>query len=109
MKHTSPKKKMGCLPWFGAGLLGIFFLAVGSLYTPYPIELVKAIRNKPEPEKKQPKPKPEQPAQPPKPEKPAEPEPVVVPVVETAAPWRPDNMFTMPDIVLPPFPPALPG
>lgn len=104
MKHTSPKKKMGCLPWFGAGLLGIFFLAVGSLYTPYPIELVKIIRNKPEPAKKQPKPTPEQPAQPPKPEKPAEPEPVV----ETSAPWRPDNMFTMPDIVLPPFPPALP-
>lgn len=104
MKHTSPKKKMGCLPWFGAGLLGIFFLAVGSLYTPYPIELVKIIRNKPEPAKKQPKPTPEQPAQPHKPEKPAEPEPVV----ETAAPWRPDNMFTMPDIVLPPFPPALP-
>lgn len=90
---------------FGVGLLGVMLLAAGSLYTPYPIELVKTLVGTTEPPKPEPTPKPE-PVAPGKPQ-PA-PEPVVAPVVETSAPWRPDNTFTMPDIVLPPFPPALP-
>lgn len=90
---------------FGVGLLGVMLLAAGSLYTPYPIELVKTLVGTTEP----PKPEPTLKSEPVAPGKPQPaPEPVVAPVVETSAPWRPDNTFTMPDIVLPPFPPALP-
>lgn len=102
--HTPKRKKMGCLPLFGGGVLAVLVLAAGSLYTPYPAELARLLlgREKVVKEPSAPKPvKEEKPQQ-------SSPEPVVVPVVETAAPWRPDNAFTMPDIVLPPFPPALP-
>ena len=104
MKSNSPKRKMKLFTWFRVGLLGVLVLAAGSLYTPYPQKLVSSLRGEtplpvlPPADKTPVAPLP--PA--------AEPETVVAPVVETAAPWRPDNSFTMPEIVLPPFPPALP-
>lgn len=107
MKQQSPNKKKGFRTWFGWGLLGVLALAAGSLYTPYPLQLARFCLSSPEPHKPV--------AQPPAPpavadadKKQPQSETVVAPVVETAAPWRPDNTFTMPDIVLPPFPPALP-
>lgn len=104
MKHQSLLKKKGCLSLFGGGVLGVLILAAGSLYTPYPVELARLILGgqKALPaEEGAPVTSSAEPVH-------TEPETVVAPVVETAAPWRPDNTFTMPDIVLPPFPPALP-
>ena len=87
-------------------LAGIGLLGVGSLYTPYPAQLVRALRGKQEPtvrvvekvvEKRV--------------EVPVEVR-VEVPVkVETAAAqqeWDPPKLLPMPEIQLPPFPPALP-
>lgn len=104
--HTPKKRKIGCLPLFGGGLLAVLVLAAGSLYTPYPLALVRVLKGGDKVEKA---PEPVSPAAPQaqKPESP-EPEPVVTPVVEPVASWKPDNTFAMPDIVLPPFPPALP-
>lgn len=104
--HTPKRKKMGCLPLFGGGVLALLVLAAGSLYTPYPAELVRVLQGR-DKEAKKPQVSAPKPAEAEKPQQ-VSPEPVVAPVVETAAPWRPDNAFTMPDIVLPPFPPALP-
>ncbi len=107
------KGRLGFVTWFKLGVLGSLFLAAGSLFTPYPAELVKALRDggeqveKPQPARprkkrvKRPKPQPAAPAQ----EGTAQAATTAEPVSE---PWAPEDSFAMPNIVLPPFPPALP-
>lgn len=82
--------------------LAIAGTGVGSLYTPYPAMLVKEIKGTAEPaikgetrHKSPPPPKPE-----------TEQLPVQTEIEPT--PWQPTNSFTMAEIHLPPFPPALP-
>lgn len=86
-------------------LLAIAALGAGSLYTPYPARLVRAWKGKPEPrivekivEKRV--------------EVPVEVRvevPVAVPVNSSAQQvWQPAQLMTIPEIQLPPFPPALP-
>ena len=95
--------------WWKLALLAIAALGAGSLYTPYPARLVRALREKPQPivrtvekvvEKRV--------------EVPVEVR-VEVPVERPAASgaptqqaWQPASLFPMPEIHLPPFPPALP-
>ncbi len=122
MKHADyrhrpgrSKSRLSFVTWFKLGLLGASFLAAGSLFTPYPAELVKAFRSggeqveKPQkPRRKRvrrPKPQPAEPQQ--KPAAPVE-TPPAEPVEAVAKPWNPVDSFAMPKIVLPPFPPALP-
>lgn len=107
------KHKIKIFTWFRGGLLLVLLLAAGALYTPYPAELVKAItadekapRKK---KKKRTKPQPveqqsasQSPALPSLPAGDDEDEDVEV------EPWAPEDSFAMPQIVLPPFPPALP-
>ncbi len=114
-RHRSARKRLSFFTWFKLGVLASCFLAAGSLFTPYPAELVKALRADDEQvEKKQQKPRRKRHKRPiakPAPvqqssaegtETPATPEPLV------AEPWSPQDRFEMPEIVLPPFPPALP-
>lgn len=90
-------------------LVALAAVAAGSLYTPYPAMLVRALRSAPKPEIRVV-------------EKIVE-KRVEVPVeviVETPTPptkgedgvslrnWQPSELAPMPDICLPPFPPALP-
>ncbi len=113
-RHRTGRKRLTFLTWFKLGVLASCFLAAGSLFTPYPAELVKALREggeqvgkeeKPDkPRRKRPRRKKNQtpaPAQTPA-EGEASPEPLV------SEPWNPQESFTMPAIELPPFPPALP-
>ncbi len=104
--------------WFKLGVLASCFLAAGSLFTPYPALLVKALREGGEqadaaqqkggekqekPERKRPKrQKPQA-----KPQTPAV-EAVAASSELVVEPWSPQDSFSMPKIELPPFPPALP-
>ncbi len=137
MRHAAFRHRLGrsrrlsFVSWFKLGVLGACFLAAGSLFTPYPAELVKAIRGGEgeQVEKAQEKGKkkrarrvkPQTAAPPPAASEaeapaaaepvsppPAAPAPPPVPVEPVAEPWSPDDSFEMPKIVLPPFPPALP-
>lgn len=91
---------------FHLSFLAIAGVGVGSLYTPYPAMLVKELKAHSAPaasdtpvkqEKKQVTP-------------PPTPEAEQLPVQNTIepTPWQPSNSFTMAEIHLPPFPPALP-
>lgn len=111
MKHLFHRKsKIKLFTWFRLGLLGVLLVGAGALYTPYPAELVKALRaNDGVPKKKKKKKKSAKPAAP----APVAPsvQPVVPPEPEEeieVEPWSPQEAFTMPSITLPPFPPALP-
>ncbi len=132
MRHAAFRHRLGrsrrlsFLTWFKVGLLGACFLAAGSLFTPYPAELARALRGDDgeQIEKTQGKAKKKK-ARRAKPE-PAAPAPAVAetpaaaetpapapavpvaPAEPVAEPWTPDDSFEMPKIVLPPFPPALP-
>lgn len=92
---------MSFFTWFRVCFLGIAAGAAASLYTPYPAQLVRALREKPAPETivkevvKEVRVPVESAGN-------AEPEVKVVPA------WHPENSFAMPAIQLPPFPPALP-
>ena len=95
--------------WWKLAILALAAAGVGSLYTPYPAQLVRALRQRPEPEVRIV-------------EKIVE-NRVEVPVevrVETPAKapesagaaeqqsWQPPKLIGAPEIQLPPFPPALP-
>ncbi len=103
--------------WFKLGVLAALFLAAGSLFTPYPAELVRALRGEGEqvekkknPRKKRQKRTESRPEEQPATEAAASqtPAPAEPPAELVAVPWSPKDSFSMPDIVLPPFPPALP-
>lgn len=105
------KNKIKIFTWFRVAVLVLLLLAAGSLYTPYPAELVKALNEDARPpKKKKRKASRSAPAT-----APATPAPGVLPLAageEVEAlelePWQPEGAFTMPGITLPPFPPALP-
>ena len=113
MKHLFHRKhKIKLFTWFRVSLLLVLLLAAGAMYTPYPAELVKALKeNQDKPVKKrkkrkvvkQPEQKPASPAVSVAPALPDEPEDSI-----ELEPWTPQEAFTMPTIALPPFPPALP-
>lgn len=111
MKHLFHRKsKIKLFTWFRLGLLGVLLLGAGALYTPYPVELVKALtEDSAPPRKKKKKKKVARPVTPApavpsvQPVAPAEPEEEI-----EVEPWSPQEAFTMPAITLPPFPPALP-
>ena len=111
MKHLFHRKqKIKLFTWFRLSLLVVLLLAAGSLYTPYPAELVKAVTEDSKTARKKKKKK--------KKVQPAAPIVVETPTVTPPAaedeeelepePWRPEGAFSMPSITLPPFPPALP-
>lgn len=99
-KKNKKKSKSRMLTYLS--LLTIASAGVGSLYTPYPAMLVKEIKGTNAPAVKKEPPRHSTP--PPKPEK--EPLPVQSEIEPT--PWQPVNSFSMAEIHLPPFPPALP-
>lgn len=97
----SHHRRFSVFTWFRLSFLGIAALAAGSLYTPYPAELVRALKETPEPKtivKRIVKHVPADTPPPPAPE----------PEVKVVQAWHPENAFSMPAIELPPFPPALP-
>ncbi len=107
------KHKIKIFTWFRGGLLLVLLLAAGALYTPYPAELVKALSGEAKPTKKKKKrKKPQTPPQAPAEQSPALPAPHAADADDdeevVVEPWAPEDAFTMPQIVLPPFPPALP-
>ena len=110
MKHLFHRKqKIKLFTWFRLSLLVVLLLAAGSLYTPYPAELVKALTEDSKPARKKKKKK-VQPSAPVAAETPAV---VLPPAAEDEEeldpePWSPEGAFAMPAITLPPFPPALP-
>ncbi|MBR5889421.1 MAG: glycoside hydrolase family 75 protein [Akkermansia sp.] len=106
------KHKIKIFTWFRVCLLLVLLLAAGSLYTPYPAELVKELNSDSKQAKKKKKRKVSKPAGT---ETAAAPAPGVLPLpVEEeledieVEPWQPEGAFAMPGITLPPFPPALP-
>lgn len=108
-------KKHARISLFKLGILALGAAAAGSLYTPYPARLVRALRSKPQPEVRiiekvvevaVPAPPAEQ-APPPAPTPPPTP-PLVVTAHDPAQPWEPARFLPMPEVQLPPFPPALP-
>lgn len=113
MKHLFHRKhKIKIFTWFRVSLLLVLLLAAGAMYTPYPAELVKALKeNQDKPVKKRKKRKVVKPSVKPQETKPVSVAPVVPEEPEDAVelePWTPQEAFTMPAITLPPFPPALP-
>lgn len=112
--------------WFKCGVIAALLLGAGSLYTPYPVELVRMLmpdrdagkirskRQKPE-ETSAPQPSsvPDGPPTPP-PAPQVQPEQTPQPAGDEtvsdspAKPWRLNERFSLPVIELPPFPPALP-
>lgn len=99
-RHMSP---------FQMGILAVAGVAALSLYTPFPAKLVRALRSRPEPKVQVvekikevkvmvPQPAPEV----------APPPPATPPAEATAQAWQPAKLLPMPEIQLPPFPPALP-
>ena len=88
-------------------MLVVAGMVAGSLFTPYPVQLVREIKAKaePPPAAAEPTEQAEQPAIPPAP--PAQPDPIPITLPEPTQPWQPAS-FTMANIQLPPFPPALP-
>lgn len=105
MSLRKSKKRGQGITWFKVGLLLVLGIGACSLFTPYPTELVRAF-NPPPPA---PTPKPKKVERKPKP-KVEKKEPATPTVAELVAPepWSPQGTFSMPDVVLPPFPPALP-
>ncbi len=105
------KHRFSFVTWFKLGILASCLLAAGSLFTPYPAELVKALTDDGEQvEKKQKtrkkrvkRKKTQQQAQAPAAADAAASVPEFV-----VEPWSAEDSFEMPQIVLPPFPPALP-
>lgn len=109
MRNSSRKAKR-LFTWFRLGLLGVAALAAGSLYTPYPAQLVTAWRGTaaaPAAPVETPKAKPAKRKPAVKKETAAPAAPVALAVAEVT-PWQPQDSFAMPAIQLPPFPPALP-
>ncbi len=113
-RYRRRRRRLSFLTWFKLGVLASLLLAAGSLFTPYPAELVRAVRGdsgeqvekKRKPRKKRVKrPKPQPEAQP---TTEAAAEAAAAPAELVAEPWSPQERFAMPQIVLPPFPPALP-
>ncbi len=106
-------RRFSFFTWFKLGLLGSCLLAAGSLFTPYPAELVKALKDDGEQVEKTQKPRRKR-VKRPKPQPSAGQQPSstqgahAVPAEPVAEPWSPEDSFEMPKIVLPPFPPALP-
>ena len=100
-------RRLPRLSHFQLGLLLLGAAAVGSLYTPYPARLVRALRSQPKPqvrivEKQVPVPPEPLPQQEPLP-------PQALPTTDALMrPWHPGQLLPMPEIQLPPFPPALP-
>lgn len=103
-RHYRPT---GFLSFFKIGIVLACLTAAGSLFTPYPAQLVKALRGEEEKPAAAPKPKP----------KPAKVKPVEKPEPPPPAPklsdypveaWDPVRSFDTPTLELPPFPPALP-
>ena len=106
---TESEKGFWAAHWWKLALLAVAGAGAGSLYTPYPARVVRALRAKPEPtvrivekvvEKRV--------------EVPVEVR-VEVPVerpgssgAQTQQNWQPARLLPMPEIQLPPFPPALP-
>lgn len=111
MKHLFHRKqKIKLFTWFRLSLLVVLLLAAGSLYTPYPAELVKALTEDGKPARKKKKKKKVQTAAPTVVETPTVTPPPAAEDEEELEPepWRPEGAFAMPSITLPPFPPALP-
>ena len=113
MKHLFHRKqKIKLFTWFRLALLAVLLLAAGSLYTPYPAELVKSLTEDARPTRKKKKRRKPQPVVTPAPASPAAPaQPVQAEEDDEELepePWRPEEAFAMPGITLPPFPPALP-
>ncbi len=96
------RKKRKSLTWFKVCLLLVLAAAAGSLFTPYPAELVRAF-NPPPP----PAPEPAKPKKATKPKK-SQAHRQAEYVLEHPEPWSPEATFAMPVINLPNFPPALP-
>ncbi len=118
-RHRKGRGRLSFFTWFKLGVLASCFLAAGSLFTPYPVELVKAFREGGEQVgkgKQKEKPRQKRPRHPRKPQTPpparqvssssSSEEAAAAPPV--AEPWSVQESFSMPTIELPPFPPALP-
>ena len=90
---------------FNLGILAIAGVGAGALYTPYPAQLVNALRSQQAPESPAP-----QETQQPAVEPPPAQAPEQLPIQSTlqVTPWQPTTSFKMAEIHLPPFPPALP-
>ncbi|MBE6417035.1 MAG: hypothetical protein E7033_01060 [Akkermansiaceae bacterium] len=103
MSHYKKKKRRPLITATKVSLLVIAGMVAGSLFTPYPVQLVRELKAKAEPPAAtEQEPKPAIPDAPP-----AQPEPIPVTLPEPTQTWQPAS-FTMADIQLPPFPPALP-
>lgn len=105
------KRKIRIFTWFRLGLLLVLLLAAGSLYTPYPVELLKQFQEDGQTTRKKKKRKLIKKVAPvAKPSAPVDSPVAPVPEEEVIElePWTPEDSFTMPAITLPPFPPALP-
>ncbi len=116
-RRRNTRRFTAWVTWFKLGVLASLLLAAGSLFTPYPAELVKALRGDDEQVEKKQRPRKKRPRRVPAPqptERPAENNPQTPVAVERepeppqSRPWSPVDSFAMPQIVLPPFPPALP-
>ena len=93
---------------FQIGLLAVAGVAAASLCTPYPARLVRALRSRPEPEIRIVEKIVEVPVEV-STATPVPQAPTPTPALEVATqPWQPTRMLPMPEIQLPPFPPALP-
>lgn len=103
-----PPRKPSPLVWL---IGGAALLAAGSLYTPYPAQLVRALKGLPEDDGAVSTPLSDEPGDRPSEGHPSEqPDKPLVHRIPAGSvtPWKPQANFTMPAIVLPPFPPALP-
>ncbi len=114
-RHFGKRRaRVPAFTWFKLGVLGALLLAAGSLYTPYPARLAQALGGGGEKSRPAPR-KDARPAKPAKPARRPDPAPAETPGAPAPAPtdlqpvaWSPQDNFSMPQIVLPPFPPALP-
>ena len=100
MKHLFHRKqKIKLFTWFRLSLLVVLLLAAGSLYTPYPAELVKALTEDGKPARKKKKKK-VQTAAPTVVETPTVTPPPAAEDEEELEPepWRPEGAFAMPSI-----------
>lgn len=111
MKKDKRKGKGSFITWFKLALLGVAAVGAASLYTPYPLQLLREIRgciSKPAPKSpavdENPVDTPEEKEATPGQKKTPTPKHSNIPTT----PWKPDTNFTTTKINLPPFPPALP-